>query len=82
MVELLEALELKIKNNGIIDDEVQELVEAVENAANEGYIDYDEKVEICDIIGRIQESYGYDSSDETGISEELTSLRSAIEAIE
>lgn len=82
MIEFLEALETKIKKHGTIDEEVQEFVEAVENAANEGDIDYEDKVEICDIIGRIEESYEYDPSDETGITEELTTLREAIEAIE
>lgn len=78
MLELIESLEEKIKGHKDIEEFVEEFVEAIENAADEGEIEFDDKVEANDILGRISETYSFDQDDES-IEEDISKLRNILE---
>ena len=77
MLELLESLEDKIQKGQDIDEIAEELSDAVELACDEGELPYSTKNEVLDLIGKINESYNYDSEDTT-ISTDLIELKELV----
>ena len=80
LLDNFETLQERINTKKDIEETVEEFVDAVNEATDEGYIEYDSKGEICDILGRIQEAYAYDQ-DDSSIEDDMESLKNIIEII-
>lgn len=65
MLEILEILEERISKGQDIDEVADELNDAIEVACDDGEIEYSVKNEIIDLVGKITESYSFDSEDTT-----------------
>lgn len=81
MIALVEQLEEKINKGTDIDELIEEVEEALNEASDNGDIAYSTKEEVSDLLYKIQETYNYDSEDES-IATDLESLKSIIEDIE